>query len=55
MSERIACLEAERSRLTCEIETQLWESNGKGIDDLVRQLDALERYAKRSASALRKK
>jgi hypothetical protein len=55
LSERIARIEAERGKLTFEIETQLWEGNSTGVDDLVRQLDALERYAKRSASALRKK
>ncbi|MET4221764.1 uncharacterized protein (UPF0335 family) [Bradyrhizobium sp. LB14.3] len=55
LSERIARIEAERGKLTFDIETQLWEGNRNGIDVLVRQLDALERYAKRSASALRKK
>lgn len=57
LSERIARIEAERGKLTFEIETQLWEGTGgrKDIDDRLRQLDALERYAKRSASALRKK
>ncbi|UVO27595.1 hypothetical protein [Bradyrhizobium arachidis] len=57
LSERIGRIEVERGKLTFEIETQLWEGNGssKEIDDRLRQLGALERYAKRSASALRKK
>lgn len=36
-----------------QIETRLWERDSKGVDDIVHQLDALARYAKRSASALR--
>ncbi|MGY4429440.1 hypothetical protein ACVWWO_001917 [Bradyrhizobium sp. F1.13.1] len=57
LSERMARIEAERSKLTFEIETQFWEGNGgsKEFDNLLRQLQALDRYAKRSASALRKK
>ncbi|WP_027554709.1 hypothetical protein [Bradyrhizobium sp. Cp5.3] len=55
LSERVSRIEAERVKLTFEIETQLWEGDGKGVDHLVRRLDVLERYAKRSASALRKK
>lgn len=55
LADRIACLEAERCKLIMAIETRLWDGNGQGIDDLVRQLSAFERYSERSASALRKK
>ncbi|MGY3545290.1 hypothetical protein [Bradyrhizobium sp. USDA 4469] len=53
LSERITRIEAERAKLIFEIETALW--GGTAVDNPVRRLDALERYAKRSASALRKK
>jgi hypothetical protein len=55
LSERMALIESERAKLTFEIETMLWEESDKAIDALVHKLDALERYAKRSSSALRKR
>lgn len=53
LTDRLARIEAERERITFLIETRLWE--GEGVDDLLHELAALERYARRSASALRKK
>src|SRR5262245_13693746 len=55
LADRLARIEAERGRITFLIETRLWEGAGEGVDDLLHELDALERYARRSASALRKK
>ena len=48
----VSRIETERGKLIFEIETQLWEGNSKGVDDLIRQLDAIERYAKRSGTSL---
>lgn len=53
LSNRIALIENERCKISFEIETNLWED--RDVTRLVRRLDALERYAKRSASALRRK
>ena len=55
LSDRLARIESERVKLTFEIETQLWEGDGGGVDDLLNRLANLERYAQRCSTALRKR
>jgi hypothetical protein len=53
--DRQARIEAERVKIILNIETQLWEDDGKHLGCLLHRLAALGRYAQRCSSALRKK
>jgi hypothetical protein len=55
LSDRLSQIEAERLRLHQKIEQALKEGNAQQITSLLRRLSALDRYAQRCSSSLRKR
>jgi hypothetical protein len=54
LSERLMRIEMERARLWLELERRAAQGGGQDVEVHLRRLAALERYAQRCSSALRR-